>query len=48
MAAKVAWVLERESFSRRELDTRFADAGKAVLDRFVQDMERMALIAVRL
>ena len=47
VAGMVAWVLERETFTRRELDSRFADAGKAVLDKFIQDMEGMALIAVR-
>ncbi len=48
VATMVAWVLERDLFSRRELDDQFAAAGKAALDRFVEDMERMALIAVRL
>jgi hypothetical protein len=47
VAPMVAWVLERETFTRRQLDSRFADAGKPVLDKFLQDMEGMALIAAR-
>jgi ribosomal protein L16 Arg81 hydroxylase len=47
VAPMVAWVLQRQGFSRGELDQAFAAAGKPVLDRFVQDMEQMALIAVR-
>jgi hypothetical protein len=47
VATMVAWVLEREAFERGELDQAFAAAGKPALDRFIQDMERMALIAVR-
>lgn len=43
----VTWVLNRQSFERRELDRAFAAAGQSALDRFVKDMERMALIAVR-
>jgi hypothetical protein len=47
VATMVAWVLEREAFERGELDRAFAAAGQPALDRFVQDMERMALIAIR-
>lgn len=47
VAPMVTWVLQRQSFSRGELDEAFPAAGKPALDRFVQDMERMALIAVR-
>jgi len=47
VAAMVAWVLKREAFERGELDQAFAAADKPALDRFIQDMERMALIAAR-
>jgi hypothetical protein len=42
----VAWVLERPGFSRGDLDRAFPAADKAALDKFIQDMERMILIAV--
>lgn len=45
VASMVAWVLKRQGFRRGELDAAFPAAGKAALDRFIQDMERMALIA---
>ncbi len=41
VAPMVAWVLERRGFTRTELDQAFPLAEKPVLDRFVQDMERM-------
>jgi len=47
VAGMVAWVLGREAFSRDELDRAFDGMAKPALDRFVQDMERMALIAAR-
>ena len=47
VAAMVAWVLQRRAFTRDELDQAFPAAGKAGLDRFVEDMERMVLIAVQ-
>ena len=47
VAGMVVWVLKREAFTRDELDRAFDKAGKPALDRFVQDMERMALIAAR-
>lgn len=47
VAPMVAWVLQRQAFARGELDEAFPAAGTPALDRFVLDMERMALIAVR-
>lgn len=46
VAGMVKWVLARPGFSRGELDQAFPAAGKAALDKFITDMERMALIAV--
>ncbi|MEZ5865244.1 MAG: cupin domain-containing protein [Geminicoccaceae bacterium] len=46
VAGMVQWVLGRQGFSRAELDQAFPAADRAGLDKFVVDMERMALIAV--
>jgi len=47
VAPLVAWVLERQGFERGELDRAFPAAGQAALDKFIGDMERMLLIALR-
>lgn len=47
VAPMVAWVLDRPGFARAELEQAFPQAGRPALDKFVGDMERMLLIALR-
>ena len=46
VAALTKWVLARTSFRRTEIDGAFAEAPKAVVDRFLEDMQRMALLRI--
>ena len=46
VAGLTKWVLARTSFRRTEIDGAFAEAPKAVVDRFLEDMQRMALLRI--
>lgn len=46
MKALLAWVLERERFSRHELTAAFAGLGPAALERFLDEIGRMGIVEI--
>ncbi|MCB1970312.1 MAG: hypothetical protein KDG54_07885 [Geminicoccaceae bacterium] len=44
VADLVAWVLERRNFGRCDIDEAFSAREKPQIDRFLEDMQRMALV----